>query len=116
MMKTSVLLSALLISLGAVAQDSADVVKVTVDESKSRFTLICQPLLPVGELPENWVTLCNEQAHKLLQHESSYGNPVQVIKEPFGMAGSLAAQSFASLPEGVTPERITSTDLTLELQ
>lgn len=115
-MKKLVLMSALMSSLSAIAQSESDAVKVTINQSEQGYTLTCEALKPMGELPENWVEMCNQQAHDLLAHESSYGKPVKVLKEPFGMAGKFAAQLAASLPAGVTPERITSPDLTLELQ
>jgi hypothetical protein len=115
-MKTLIVLTAVMLAQGASAQDPESYVRVTGQDQDGAFTLACEPLVPVGELPDNWVELCNQQGQKLLQHESSHGNPVQVIDEPFGMAGRFAAQTFASLPEGTTPELITSPDLRHKLQ
>ena len=116
-MKKIVLLSALfsVLTVSAQATDEA-AVKVSINKAADGFTLTCVPQKPIGELPEHWVALCNQQAHAILKHESSHGNPVKVISEPFGMAGQFAAQSAASLAAGVTPQSITSPDLTLDLQ
>jgi hypothetical protein len=83
-------------------------VSIQVQEGKETFKLVCQPKVPVGKLPQNWVSSCNEIGKKLLALAVDNGMKVELVDKVFGMAGDLAQKASSDLPENITPTKIIS--------
>ena len=83
-------------------------VSIQVQEGKETFQLICQPKVTVGELPKNWVDVCNDIGKKLLELAVESGVTVEPVDNAFGLAGDLAQKVSSDLPENVVPTKIIS--------
>ena len=83
-------------------------VSIQTQEGKETFKLVCQPKLPVGELPSNWVNSCNEVGKKLLELAADNGMKVALVDNVFGMAGDFAQKNSSELPDNIIPTEIVS--------
>ena len=83
-------------------------VSIQVQEGKETFQLICQPKVTVGELPKNWVDVCNDIGKKLLELAVESGVTVEPVDKAFGLAGDLVQKVSSDLPENVVPTKIIS--------
>ena len=83
-------------------------VSIQVQEGKETFQLICQPKVTVGELPKNWVDVCNDIGKKLLELAVESGVTVEPVDNAFGLAGDLVQKVSSDLPENVVPTKIIS--------
>lgn len=83
-------------------------VSIQVKQSKGTFKLVCQPKVTVGELPQNWVSSCNDIGKKLLELAVENGVKVAPVDKVFGMAGDFAQKASSELPENVVPTEIVS--------
>lgn len=83
-------------------------VSIQVQEGKETFKLVCQPKVPAGQLPQNWVSSCNDIGKKLLVLAVDNGMKIELVDKVFGMAGDLAQKVSSDLPENVVPKQIIS--------
>jgi len=83
-------------------------VSIQIQEGKESFKLVCQPKVPVGELPINWVSSCNDIGKKLLELAADKGMKVVLVDKVFGMAGDFAQKASSELPKNIVPKQIVS--------
>ena len=83
-------------------------VSIQVQEGKETFKLGCQPKVPAGELPQNWVSACNDIGKEFLELAVENGVKVEVVDKVFGMAGDFAQKASSELPENIVPIKIIS--------
>lgn len=83
-------------------------VSIQVQEGKEIFQLTCQPKLTMGELPKNWVDVCNDIGKKILELAVESGMKVEPVDKVFGLAGDLVQKVSSDLPENVVPTQIIS--------
>ncbi|MDM5137379.1 hypothetical protein [Aeromonas salmonicida] len=83
-------------------------VSIQVQEGKETFQLICQPKVTIGELPKNWVDVCNDIGKKLLELAVESGVTVGPVDKAFGLAGDLVQKVSSDLPENIVPTQIIS--------
>lgn len=83
-------------------------VSIQVQEGKETFQLICQPKVTMGELPKNWVDVCNDIGKKLLELAVESGVKVEPVEKAFGLAGDFVQKAASDLPENVVPTKIIS--------
>ncbi|WP_299790872.1 hypothetical protein [uncultured Shewanella sp.] len=95
------------VSANAYKSEFVDV-SIQIQEGKESFRLVCQPKVPVGELPKNWVSSCNDIGKKLLELAVDKGMKVALIDKVFGMAGDFAQKASSELPKNIVPKQIVS--------
>lgn len=83
-------------------------VSIQAQEGKESFKLVCKPKVPVGELPKNWVSTCNEIGKELLQLAAEQGMEIKIVDKVFGMAGDFAQKASKELTENIVPQEIVS--------
>lgn len=83
-------------------------VSIQVQEGKDTFQLVCQPKVPAGKLPQNWVSVCNDIGGKLLALAVEKGVKVELVDKVFGMAGDWAQKASNDLPQNLIPPQIVS--------
>ncbi|MBL0571005.1 hypothetical protein JD505_17295 [Aeromonas hydrophila] len=83
-------------------------VSIQVQEGKETFQLICQPKVTIGELPGNWVDVCNDIGKKILELAVENGVKVEPVEKAFGLAGDFVQKASSDLPENVIPTKIIS--------
>jgi hypothetical protein len=83
-------------------------VVIQTQEGKESFKLVCQPKVPVGELPKNWISSCNDIGKKILELAADSGMKVALIDKVFGIAGDFAQKASSELPENIVPKEIVS--------
>ncbi|MCL1147989.1 hypothetical protein AB4298_11790 [Shewanella sp. 10N.261.52.F9] len=110
-MRTFIIAATLIFSASTLANPfKSEVVEVSIlanDETRT-FKLVCQPTVPVGELPKDWVNTCNDIGKKILELAVDKGVKVPNIDKAFGMAGEFSQNATAALPENFIPEKIIS--------
>ncbi|CAJ1775871.1 hypothetical protein OPFLODJI_00676 [Aeromonas hydrophila] len=83
-------------------------VSIQVQEGKETFQLICQPKVTMGDLPGNWVDVCNDIGKNILELAVESGVKVEPVDKVFGLAGDFVQKASSDLPENVVPTRIIS--------
>jgi len=83
-------------------------VSVQLQEGKETFKLVCQPKVPTGQLPQNWVSYCNDFGKKILELAVEDGMKIELVDKVFGMAGDFAQKESNDLPENIVLKKIIS--------
>lgn len=83
-------------------------VSIQVQEGEETFKLVCKPKVPVGQLPEKWVSSCNDIGKNILALAIENGVEVELVDKVFGMAGDSVQEVSSDLPDNIVPKKIIS--------